>query len=104
MTFFGEFVQTKSTYGFMILAGPWGRITESNGPVDKMDFFLLVFEKSFFPGCVQIVYGCFSVIGFEILFTGSNNLESGPERRVFEILRGEILDSMFEQVKPVEFL
>ena len=88
----------------MILAGPGGRITEDNGLVDKMDFFGLVFEKSFFPGCVQIVYGCFSVISLEILFTGSNNLESGSESWVFEVFRSEILDSVFEQVKPVEFL
>lgn len=97
-------MQAKSTDGFMILAGPGGSVTEGNGLVDKMDFFGLVFEKSFFPGCIQVVDGGFGVIGFKILFTGSNNLESGPESRVFEVFRGEILDSVFEQVKPVKFL
>lgn len=45
-------MQAKSTDGFMILAGPRGSVTEGNGLVDKMDFCGLVFEKSFFPGCI----------------------------------------------------
>jgi hypothetical protein len=80
----------------MIFAGPGGSITEGNGFVDKKDFFGLIFEEGFFPGCVEVVHGCFGVISLEILFASSYDLESGPEIWVFEIFGCEILDSVFE--------